>query len=69
MRVFTHMRKLLEAHKAILKKLDDLEKRDIEHDKKILLIFEFIRQLDQVKQQELEQRSRKRVDYKRMDEN
>ena len=28
MRVFTRMRKLLETHKAILKKLDDLEKRD-----------------------------------------
>ena len=30
MRVFTRMRKLLEAHKEILKKLDHLERREIE---------------------------------------
>jgi len=35
---------------------------------KILLIFEFLKQLEQVKQQELEQRSRKRVGFKRMNE-
>jgi vacuolar-type H+-ATPase subunit I/STV1 len=68
MRVYTRMRKMLETHKAILKKLDDLEKKDIEHDKKILLIFEFLKQLEQVKQQELEHRNRIRVGYKRMDE-
>jgi hypothetical protein len=68
MRVFTRMRKILETHTAILKKLDDLERKDIEHDKKILLIFEYLKQLEQVKQQELEHKSRKRVGFKRMDE-
>lgn len=68
MRVFTRMRKMLETHKAILKKLDDLERKDIEHDKKILLIFEFLKQLEQAKQKELEQRGRKRVGFRRMDE-
>jgi hypothetical protein len=69
MRVFTRMRKILETHTAILKKLDDLERKDIEHDKKILLIFEYLKQLEQVKQQELEHKSRKRIGFKRMDEN
>jgi hypothetical protein len=68
MRIFTRMREMLETNKEILKKLDDLERKDIEHDKKILLIFEFLKQLEQAKQQELEQRSRKRVGFKRMDE-
>jgi len=68
MRIFTRMRKKLETHTAILKKLDDLERKDIEHDKKILLIFEFLKQLEQAKQQELEQRSQKRVGIIRMDE-
>jgi hypothetical protein len=68
MRVFTRMREMLETNKEILKKLDDLEKRDIEHDEKIMLIFEYIRQLEQVKQQELEQQNRKRVGYKRKEE-
>jgi hypothetical protein len=66
--IFTRMREMLETNKEILKKLDDLERKDIEHDKKILLIFEFLKQLEQGKQQELEQRSRKRVGFKRMDE-
>ncbi len=69
MRVFTHMRKLLEAHKEILKKLDDLEKREIEHDEKIMLIFEYLKQLEQVRQQKIDQQNRKRVGFKRMDEN
>ena len=52
MRVFTRMRKLLEAHKEILIKLDDLEKREIEQDEKIMLIFEYLKQLEQVRKQE-----------------
>jgi hypothetical protein len=68
MRIFTRMRKILESHTAILKKLDDLERKDIEHDKKILLIFEYLKQLEQVKQHKLEHKSRKRVGFKRMDE-
>jgi len=68
MRVFTSMRKILETHTTILKKLDDLERKDIEHDKKILLIFEYLKQLEQGKQGELEHKSRKRVGFKRMDE-
>lgn len=34
-RVFTRMRQLLEAHKEILKKLEVLEMKDLEHDEKI----------------------------------
>ena len=68
MRVFTRMRKMLETHEAILRKLDDLERKDIEHDKKILLIFEFLKQLEQAKQQELDHMSRKRVGFKRRNE-
>jgi hypothetical protein len=40
MRVFTRMRKLLETHKEILQKLDNLERKDIEQDEKIILIFD-----------------------------
>ena len=68
MRVFTRMRKLLEAHKEILKKLDHLEIREIEQDEKIKLIFEYLKQLEQVRQQEIDQLNRKRVGFKRMDE-
>ncbi len=52
MRVFTRMREVLSTHKDILKKLEQIEKKDIE----------------QVKQQELDQQNRIRVGFKRKNE-
>jgi len=63
-RVFTRMRQMLEAHKEILKKLEDLEKKDIEQDEKIMLIFEYLKQLEQAKAEESAYRERKRIGYK-----
>ena len=44
MRVFTKLRALLESHAEIIRKLDSIEKKDIEQDEKILLIFEYLKQ-------------------------
>lgn len=63
-RVFTKMRELLEKHTNILNKLEELERKGIERDKKILLIFEYIKQLEKMKQLEQEQALRKRIGYK-----
>jgi len=62
-RVFTKMRELLETHQEILKKLDELERKDIEHDDKIMLIFEYIKQFEESKKQELEYKNRKRIGF------
>jgi len=64
MRVFTKMRTLLESHKEILRKLESLEKKDIEKDEKILLIFEYLKQLEQAKQEKILYRERKRIGFK-----
>jgi len=56
MRVFTKMHELAETHKEILQKLEQLEKKDIDHDQKIMLIFEYLKQLEQIKHQELERK-------------
>ncbi len=66
-RVFTKMREMLTTHKEILHKLEQLEKKDIEQDEKIMLIFEYIKQLKEAKQQETEQKERKRIRYKQSD--
>jgi hypothetical protein len=63
-RVFTRMRYLLETHKEILKKLEQLQKNDLEQDKKILLIFEYLKQLEKVKQEEMAFTKRKRIGFK-----
>jgi Zn-dependent M16 (insulinase) family peptidase len=67
-RVFTKIRQLLETHKEILMKLEQLQKNDIEQDQQILLIFDYLKQLDQYKQEELEFKERKRIGFKLGDE-
>jgi len=66
-RVFTRIRRFLETHSEILSKLDKIEKKDIEQDKQILLIFEYLRQLEQDKQQQDEQSNRKRIGFRQDD--
>jgi hypothetical protein len=63
-RVFTKMRKMLETHKEILKKLEELERKDIDHDNNIMLIFEYIKQFETAKQEELEYKNRKKIGFK-----
>ena len=65
MRVFARMHKMLETHDTIHRKLDHLERKDIEQDKKIILIFEYLKQLEKTKKQELNQKKRKPIGFKR----
>ena len=65
MRVFAKMRKMLESHHAILKKLEHLERKDIEQDRKIIVIFEYIKQLEKAKRQMLDQRKRNPIGFNR----
>lgn len=62
-RVFTKMRELLSTQKEILQKLEQIEKKDIEQDDKIMLIFEYLKQFEEAKQQQIEQKDRKRIGY------
>ena len=57
-RIFTRMREMLGTHIEILHKLEQLERNDIDQDKKIQLIFEYLHQFEQAKQQELDQKGR-----------
>jgi hypothetical protein len=63
-RVFTKLRELLTTHKEILQKLEQLERKDIEQDEKIMLIFDYLKQLEKVKQKELEQKNRPKIGFK-----
>lgn len=62
-RVFTRMRQLIETHTEILRKLEQLQKKDLEQDKQILLIFEYLKQLEQGKQKEHELKERRRIGF------
>ena len=63
-RVFTKMRELLNTHEEILRKLETIEKKDLEQDEQIMLIFEYLKQLEQTKQETLEQKKRHQIGYK-----
>jgi vacuolar-type H+-ATPase subunit I/STV1 len=63
-RVFTRMRTMLESHKDILRKLEQLEKKDLELDEKVTLIFEYLKELEQTKQEEADLKQRKRIGFK-----
>jgi hypothetical protein len=67
-RVFTKMREMLQTHKDILQKLDEIERKDIEQDQKIMLIFEYLKQFEEAKHQQLEQANRKRIGFKKQGE-
>jgi phage regulator Rha-like protein len=67
MRIFTKMREMLATHKDILRKLEEIERKYTDHDQKIMLIFEYLKQLEQVKQTELEQGPRKVIKGYRKD--
>ncbi len=63
-RVFTKMRELLSTQKDIILKLEQLEKKDIEQDEKIMLIFEYLKQLEKAKLKEAEQKNRQKIGFK-----
>jgi len=67
-RVFNKMRELLSAHKELLLKLDELEKKYTDHDDKIILIFKYLKQLEQTRLEEREFKKRKRIGFKRKNE-
>jgi hypothetical protein len=62
--IFVKVREMLLTHKDILLKIELIERKLAGHDKKIILIFEFLKQLEQAKQKELEHKERKRIGYK-----
>jgi hypothetical protein len=62
--IFVKVREMLLTHKDILLKIELIERKLAGHDQKIILIFEFLKQLEQAKQKELEHKERKRIGYK-----
>ncbi|MDD3859068.1 MAG: ORF6N domain-containing protein, partial [Bacteroidales bacterium] len=65
MRVFNKMMIMLATHKEMIQKLEQLQRNDIEQDKKIMLIFEYLKQFEEAKQQQSMHDNRKRIGFKR----
>lgn len=64
MRIYSKIRNMLATHKDLLIKFEGVETKLAEHDDKIMLLFEYIKQFKKVKQQESEQKNRTKVGFK-----
>ena len=59
---------MLLDHKDVVLQLERMQNKLAEHDNNILLIFEYIKQLEQEKQYNIEQQDREKIGYKRHDD-
>lgn len=67
MRLFTKMRQLIADHQEIFKQLDEIRRSVKGHDDQLQLVFEYLRQFEESKRQELDQQNRKKIGYRRED--
>ena len=63
-RIFTKIRELLLAHKDILSQIEQMQQKIAEHDNNILLIFQYIKELEQEKQLKTVQQNRNKIGFK-----
>lgn len=68
MRTFVMLRKMFYENRETLNRLDDFDRKLEQHDNNILLIFEYIKQFEEVKQEELDYKNRKRIGFKTFEE-
>ena len=66
-RIFAKMREMLIRHQEIIDKLQLFELKLNDHDDKILLIFEYIKKLEEARHQQDELKERKRIGFKSQD--
>lgn len=64
MRVYTKIRNMLATHKDLLLKFEQFETKLADHNDKIMLIFEYLKQFEEAKQHELEQKERPLIGFK-----
>ncbi len=63
-RVYSKIRNILATNSELLVKFEQLESKLSEHDDKIILLFEYIKQFEKLKKQELEKLNRPKIGYK-----
>ena len=50
-------------HPEILRLIEEIQRKDIEQDQQLLLIFEYLKQLEQSKKQEIEFQERRKIGF------
>jgi len=68
MRIYVKIRETMMLHRDVLQRIEGIEERLSDQDNRFLVIFEYLKQFEEAKQQELEQRNRLRIGFKKPDE-
>ena len=68
MRIYVKIREMMMFHRDVLQRIDGIEERLSDQDNQFLVIFEYLKQFEEAKQQELEQRNRGRIGFRKPDE-
>jgi len=64
MRIYVRIREMMMLNKDILQRLESIERKLNGQDNQIMIVFEYLKQFEQTKQQELEQKNRPKIGYK-----
>ena len=67
-KVFVKMRELLASHNKLILKMEKMEYSLSKHGEQIQKIFKYLKQFEQIKKQELDQQNRKKVGFRRRNE-
>lgn len=65
MRLFIKMREMIANHQEIFRQLDEIRNSVKGHDDQLELIFEYLKQFEESKRQELGQQNRRKIGFKR----
>jgi hypothetical protein len=65
---FVKLRELMFMHKDVIHQLEQVQNKLTAHDGQIMVIFEYLKQLEKTKQEDLELKPRKKIGFKRNSE-
>ena len=65
---FVKLRELMFMHKDVIYQLEQVQNKLTEHDGQIMVIFEYLKQLEKTKQEDLVLKPRKKIGFKRNNE-
>jgi hypothetical protein len=66
-RIFTKMREMIATHRDILQKLEQIERKELEQDEKIVLLFHYLEQLEKARQEINTKKKPSRIGFNQSD--
>jgi hypothetical protein len=64
MRIYVRIREMMMLNKDVLQRLENIERKLTGQDNQITIVFEYLKQFEQAKQQELGQKNRSKIGFK-----